>query len=93
MFANLGERAGLARAEAYEYEWHVLENRTGRLDPLPAAKGESVEPRLALPPGGHSYLMARIRTRGDETAWRKAVDVYIRKEGGVPSVVGIEREE
>ena len=92
-FANLGERAGLARVEAYEYEWHVLENRTGRLDPLPAAKGESVEPRLALPPGGHSYLMARIRTRGGETAWRKAVDVYIRKEGGVLNVVGIEREE
>ncbi|HET7292270.1 MAG TPA: hypothetical protein VFM88_07590, partial [Vicinamibacteria bacterium] len=92
-FENLGERARLARAEAYECEWHVLENRTGRLDPLPA-KGESTEERLALPPGGHSYVMARIRTRAaTEAAWRKAVDVYVRKEGGVPTVVGIEREE
>lgn len=92
-FENLGEKAGLARAEAYEYQWHVLENRTGRLDPLPS-KGEATESRLALPPGGHSYVMVRIRTRATgEAAWRKAVDVYIRKEGGVPSVVGIEREE
>jgi hypothetical protein len=92
-FENLGERAGLARAEAYEYSWHVLENRTGRLDPLEAATGESAEPRLALPPGGYSYVMARIRTRASESAWKRAVDVYIRNEGGVPSVVGIEREE
>jgi hypothetical protein len=71
----------------------VLENRTGRLDPLEAATGESAEPRLALPPGGYSYVMARIRTRASESAWKRAVDVYIRNEGGVPSVVGIEREE
>ncbi len=92
-FENLGEKAALAKVEAYEYEWHVLENRTGRLDPLPS-KGETAAPRLPLPAGGHSYVMARLRSRAAaEPSWRKAIEVYIRKEGGVPAVIGVEREE
>jgi hypothetical protein len=91
VFDNLGERAGLGRGEAYEYEWFVLENRTGRLDPLPA-RGEVREARVELPGGSHSYVMVRLRTRSQEPAWRKAVDVYVRREG-TASVVGIEREE
>lgn len=90
-FDNLGEKAGLGRAEAYAYEWFVLENRTGRLDPLPA-RGETGAPRLPLPPGSHSYVMARLRARGGPPGWSKSVDVYVRREG-TPVVVGIEREE
>jgi hypothetical protein len=90
-FENLGEAAGLGRVDAYEYQWFVLENRTGRLDPLPAS-GETRERRLALPAGTHSFVMARLRARGGPPGWRKAVDVYVRREG-MPSVVGVEREE
>jgi len=90
-FENLGQKAGLGHSEAYEYEWFVLENRTGRLDPLPV-RGETRERRVAFPQGSHSYVMLRLRTRGSEPAWRKAVDVYLRREGGA-RVVGIEREE
>jgi hypothetical protein len=93
-FENLGEKAGLAKTEAYEYEWFTLDNRTGRLDPLPSSKGEARETRLPLPPGGHSFVMARLRARSvDAPAWRKSVDVYVRKDGGSPRIVGIEREE
>lgn len=92
-FENTGEQAGLGKAEAYEYEWFTLDNRTGRLDRLPS-KGETGVTSLPLPPGGHSYLMARIRVRSATLpAWRKRVDVYVRKEAGSPHVVGLEREE
>ncbi len=90
-FENLGERAGLGKAEAYDYEWFVLENRTGRLDPLPA-RGAAAEPRVALPPGSHSYVMLRLRGRGGPPGWKKSVDVYVRREG-MPAIVGLEREE
>jgi hypothetical protein len=92
-FENPAEVAGLGKAEAYEYQWFTLDNRTGRLDPLPS-KGETGITSLRLPPGTHSYVMARLRTRSATVpAWQKSVDVYVSKLGGVPRIVGIEREE
>jgi hypothetical protein len=90
-FENLGERAGLARAEAYEYQWFVLDNATGRTSPL----GEPVraaETRLAVPPSPPEYTMVRIRTIAPALpGWKQAVDVFLRN-GTSSTVVGVERE-
>ncbi|MEE9264314.1 MAG: hypothetical protein V3V11_07655, partial [Vicinamibacteria bacterium] len=72
----------------------ALDNETSNLTPL-GQKGESSEPSLPVPPAGETgadYLMVRIRTRSeDEPNWGKAVEVFLRKDGG-RSVVGIQRE-
>jgi hypothetical protein len=86
-FRNLGEEAGLARAEGYEYQWFALDNATRALTPLGAA-ATAAAPALAVPSGAGEYVMVRIRTRAAEPNWTKAVDVYLR----AGKLVGIERE-
>jgi hypothetical protein len=90
-FRNLGENAGLPRVDGYDYEWHVLDNRTGGVSPLPF-RGRTLENSVALPEGSHSYVMLRLRGVGGVAGAHKRVDVYVRREGA-PSIVGIEREE
>ena len=89
-FVNLVEQVGLARSSSYEYEWLAFDNDGGQLRSLgaPARAGAS---SLPLPRERPAYLMARIRTLGQEPRWRKAVDVYIRN-APTAAVVGIERE-
>jgi hypothetical protein len=85
-FRNLGEEAGLGRAEGYEYQWFAFDNLQRTLAPL----GEPVRsgsPALDMP-AGEGYRMVRIRTRSAERNWAKSVDVYLR--GAV--LVGIDRE-
>jgi len=93
-FDNLGERAGLATAEAYEYEWFRFDNDTRELARI--GGGETADTELSLPSSpdraGADYLMVRLRTRASGVPnWHRAVDVYVRL-GAAPSVVGIERE-
>ena len=93
-FENLGERAGLATAAAYEYEWFASDNETRALTGLES--GETTEAAVPLPSqadrAGAEYLMLRIRTRASQMPmWLRAVDVYLRT-GALPSVVGVDRE-
>jgi hypothetical protein len=91
-FVNLGEAAGLGKAEAYEVQWFAFDNRSGRETPL-GGTGESARRSLPLPRHeGAEYLLARIRTRSAAVAgWSRRIDVYLRMTGGA-RVVGIERE-
>jgi hypothetical protein len=86
-FRNLGQDAGLARAEAYEHEWFRFDNVTHALSPL-APVSRSAETEIAIPPSSGPYLMVRIRTRAAEARWARAVEVYLRD----GQIVGIERE-
>lgn len=90
-FENLGERAGLAKAEAYEVQWFALDNASGRTTPL-GAPARANEPRVSRLAGASEYTMVRIRTIASAVpAWRQAVDVFLRN-GSTPQVVGVERE-
>jgi hypothetical protein len=92
LFDNLGEKAGLASAEGYQYEWSVYDNTTGRTTPL-GEPGRTVSPSVPVPAADAEYVMVRLRTPSASVPdWRKAVDVYLRL---APSrlVVGIDREE
>ena len=86
-FDNLGEQAGLARAEGYDHEWFAFDNRSGRLEAR-GARGRTPQRAVPVPATGDPYLMVRLRTVSAEPAWSQAVDVYLRD----GSVVGIERE-
>jgi hypothetical protein len=86
-FRNLGQDAGLGRADAYEYQWFGFDNVTRALTPL-GAPSQSVATEIAVPASGAQYRMARIRTRAAEPNWMKTVDVYLRGGG----LVGVERE-
>jgi hypothetical protein len=90
-FRNLGEAAGLGRADAYEYQWFAFDNSSGRLEPL-GAGSVATRAELPLPAERPEHLMARIRTRSaTEPLWRKTVEIYVRTGSG-GDVVGIERE-
>jgi hypothetical protein len=86
-FRNLGQEAGLGRADAYEYQWFGFDNLTHALTPL-GAPSQSVATEIAVPAAGGEYRMARIRTRAAEPNWMKTVDVYLRGD----RLVGIERD-
>ena len=93
-FDNLGERAGLATAEAYEYEWFMFDNDTRDLAGI--GNGETSDTAVSLPSNadwaGAGHLMVRLSTRAPGVPnWRRSVDVYIRL-GTAPAVVGVERE-
>jgi hypothetical protein len=92
LFDNRGEKAGLAAAEGYEYEWSAYDNKTGRKTPL-GGPGRAASPVVPLPSGGGELVMVRLRTLSlAEPVWKKAVEVYVRLS---PSreVIGIDREE
>jgi hypothetical protein len=90
-FENLGEAAGLGRAESYEVQWFRFDNDHERLEPI--GEPESREgTRHPVPRDGAAFLAARIRTRArSHPDWSKAVEVYLRQHPGL-SIVGIERE-
>jgi hypothetical protein len=89
-FVNVAEQVGLVRSSSYEYEWLAFDNDRGDFRSLgPPARVPSAS--LPLPGERPAYLVARIRTVGQEPRWRKKVDVFIRN-ATVASVVGIERE-
>lgn len=93
-FENLGERAGLATVEAYEYEWSTFDNDTGEIAGIGSgeASGDPIPMPSTADRADADYLMVRLRTRAPGAPnWHKSVDVYVRL-GGAPSVVGIERE-
>jgi hypothetical protein len=89
-FDNLSEQARLAPVDGYEYQWFRFNNRTGETDPLGGIERAS-RPSLPLPEPAAEYLLVRIRTLSAETAWRKKVQVYLRRHPAL-TVVGIERE-
>ena len=94
LFDNLGERAGLATADAYEYEWFIFDNVARGLTGI--GSGETADTAVSLPSNadwaGAGHLMVRLSTRAPGApTWRRSVDVYIRL-GAAPAVVGIERE-
>jgi hypothetical protein len=91
LFDNLGEKAGLATAEGYEYEWFAFDDRTGRTASLGPSRHADFR-ALPLPPSDAEFVMVRLRTSSPVPAWRKSVDVYIRLAPS-PMVVGIDREE
>jgi hypothetical protein len=52
-FENLGEKAGLAGVEAYEFEWFLFANETGDLAPLGGGlTSRPAVPMPVLPPAG-----------------------------------------
>jgi hypothetical protein len=89
-FRNLGAEAGLGAVQGYECEWHRFSNADGALAPLGAPQ-QSAAPVVAIPADGAEYLRLRLRTRSPHESWGKAVDVFLRRQGGW-SVVGIDRE-
>lgn len=91
VFDNLGERAGLARADGYEHQWFAVDNASGKITPL-GEPTRSAEAKVVLPGSSSDYTMVRVRCLTDAVpAWRQAVDVYLRN-GTPPAVVGVERE-
>jgi hypothetical protein len=89
-FRNLGVEAGVAAAEGYEYQWHRLSNADGALTPLGGPQ-QTTALEVPVPEEGADYLMVRLRTRGPRKEWGKAVDVFLRREGGW-TLVGVDRE-
>ena len=95
LFRNLGEEAGLGRAETYDVEWSDFDNATGRHVRIgsPVSVPVSVPVAFPFPVSGHgaTYIAARIRTRSAAfPGWARPVTVYLRR---APEwmVVGIER--
>ncbi len=90
-FRNLGEEAGLGRAESYDVEWSEFDNATGGHVPIESHVGASIPVPVPVPARTASYLAARIRTRAAACpAWGRPVTVYLRR-GPVWVVVGIDR--
>ena len=88
-FRNLGEEAGLGRADGYDVEWSEFDNATGRHVPIGSVA--SVPVPVPVPDHPAAYLAARIRTRSATCpAWARPVTVYLRRGSGW-EVVGIER--
>ena len=88
-FRNLGQEAGIGRAEAYDVEWSEFDNATGRLVPIESIVSVSVS--VPVPDRKAAYLSARIRTRSATCpAWARPVTVYLRRGAGW-EVVGIDR--
>lgn len=99
-FRNLGEEAGLGRAEGYDVEWSEFDNATGRHLPLVSASSalvpghgsEAAYRSLPVPDHEAAYLAARIRTRcAARPAWARPVTVYLRRGTGW-EVVGVDRQ-
>lgn len=89
VFRNLGEEAGVATADAYEYEWFGFDNHTEASTPLDV-RGSTRTPRLRLP-SADAWLHVRLRTRSaGAPLWSKSVDVYVRMRDR--TIVGIDRE-
>jgi hypothetical protein len=89
-FRNLGEEAGLGKANGYDVSWSDFDNATGE-----EASGGwfhlSVDPPLVIPESAAAYLAVRIRTRSEKhPAWNHPVTVFLRR-AGEWEVVGIER--
>jgi len=90
-FAHLGERHGLGAVEGYDHEWFSYDNGSNTeasLGPAGSSEGASIP----VPASQAEFLMVRIRARSGQTAWRQAVDVYLRKADPSWRVVGIDRE-
>lgn len=93
-FENLGESAGLASVDAYEYEWFAFDNDTRGL--TSGKSGATGQAAVRLPEGAgrapDTFWMVRIRTRAAGVAnWYRAVDVFL-SGGATPRAVGIDRE-
>ena len=89
-FRNLGEEAGLGRADGYDVEWSEFDNVTGRH----VAIGAKAHGGAGLPVPDHpaTFLAARIRTRSASCpAWARPLTVFLRGGAGSREVVGIER--
>ncbi|HET6897917.1 MAG TPA: hypothetical protein VFK70_06205, partial [Vicinamibacteria bacterium] len=91
-FRNLGEEAGLAAVESYEYAWLRLDNATGATEALAGDRGTTFSRRLPVPASEDAYLVLRLwTTSAGEPGWNRRVDVTLRREGGW-SVIGVDRE-
>ena len=93
-FENLGEHAGLASVDAYEYEWFAFDNHTRELTSV--GSGATGEATMRLPEAASrapdTFWMVRIRTRAAGVAnWYRAVEVFL-SGGATPRVVGSDRE-
>ncbi|RPI28003.1 MAG: hypothetical protein EHM61_06560 [Acidobacteria bacterium] len=90
-FCNLGEEAGVGKAESYQYQWSSYDNGSGATKSLGAVEVVAT-PELPMPgESATGYLAVVIRTLSpDQKDWKKGVTVYL-----APSplrVVGVERE-
>ncbi len=91
VFRNLGEEWDLTTVETYDCEWFTFENESSQTTSL-GAPSRVARTRISVPDSEAEFLMVRIRTKGDEPNWHKAVEVYLRKRPSGRSVVGIDRE-
>ena len=83
MFEDLEVKHRFIDSRQYSVQWNVFENDTGRMTPITGATSFSVPP--AIPPGG--YAAAHIGSSDP----KKGTIVYLRNNGGVLKVVGIDR--
>ncbi|MBI1895612.1 MAG: hypothetical protein HYS04_03605 [Acidobacteria bacterium] len=81
-FEDLSEKAGLGAAGPYAVQWLQLDNATASTIPIEGATS------FAVPARGGAYKVARISS---SRRANQVVDVSVRREGGSPTVVGIER--
>lgn len=92
IFRNLGAEIKLSSSVSYAYQWFRYDNVKDEYVTLAGPQTTGI-PAIPLPDGDSAYVMLRISTLSPEQpAWQKPVEVYIRN-GGRPSIVGIEREE
>jgi len=90
-FTNLGEKAAIAPAYSYEWQWFRFDNRTGTTESLGPVTVTTAAP-VPLPDDRGDYLLLKIRTiTSGQAGWRKDVLVYVRNESQ-KKVVGVERE-
>ncbi len=88
-FRNLGEEAGLARADGYGVEWSEFDNATGAH--VASGTVDAAGLPIEIPDRAGPYLAARIRTRtARRPEWARPVIVYLRRSASW-EVVGIER--
>jgi len=88
-FANLGERAGLGRADGYRYEWFAFDNDSGARTPI--SRDETASTAIPIPEHAAPYLLVRIVPIAPAMpGWEQAVEVYLT--GAPRRLVGVERE-
>lgn len=89
-FVNLGERAGIGKAEAYEYQWFRFDSNKSSLDPIGQVQ-TSTSASVPVPVESSPFLMVRIKTKSSsQPNWNEPVDIYFRN-GSERTIVGIER--
>ncbi len=104
LFDNAATRflKSVAEAESYQIQWHQFDNRKETLQPTGPKAAVTRKP-LSIPAeafdgpadgdSGARYAMLEISSQSSRhPKWARPVRVYLRKQAGQTSVVGVERD-